>query len=184
MDHGRRRILLAGAAFVAAQAGAGKAAACSLTGTRKPRPFRRSECERAVEALVRMLNEAPSMPAQAVEDWYSQHSFEIDHDLLTPDSEGLTNEVDFFRDYRMSAGKLDSKPIRLVELELVRQRGNRAAFAFALKRYSYHPADPEGCNGLFTHEEYWGEEQTGYIATFVDNRLRQLRAFPEWFADT
>ena len=184
MDHGRRAILVAGAALLAAAGGAGRAAACSLTASRRPRPFRRGECERAVEALVRMLNEAHSIPEEAVEKWYSERRFEIENDLLTPDAEGLTHEVDFIRDYRMSGGKLDSKPIRLVELELVRQRGNRAAFAFALKRYSYHPADPEGCNGLFTHDEYWGEEQTGYIATFLDNRLRQLRGFPEWFADT
>ena len=184
MDPGRRAILVAGAALVVAAGGASRAGACSLSASRRPRAFRRGECERELEALVRMLNEGPSMPREAVEQWYTERGFEIEYDLLPRDAEGLTSEVDFLRDYRMSGGRLDSNPIRLVELELVRQRGNRAAFAFALKRHSYHPADPEGCNGLFTHGEFWGEEQAGYIATFMDNRLRQLRAFPEWFADT
>jgi hypothetical protein len=183
MDPGRRTILLAGAALLAAAAGARPTDACSLTGTRT-RPFRRGACEDELEELVRILNEAPSMSEEAVEAWYAERQFEVDHDLLWQE-EGKTVEVaDFLRTYRLSDGKLDSKPIRLVELELVRQRKNRAAFAFVLKRHSYHAADPEGCNGLFAHDEYWGDEQTGYIATFVNNRVERLREFPEWFADT
>lgn len=184
MDPGRRTILLAAAALVTAGAGAAQAGACSLTGTRRARPFRRHACERQLEELVRMLNEAPSMPAGAVEAWYEDRRFEVDDEILWTDSDVTVEVPVFLRTYRLAAGKLDSKPIRLVDLDLVRQRRNRAAFAFALKRYSYHPADPEGCNGMFTHDEYWGNEQTGYIATFVDNRLERLREFQEWFADT
>ena len=184
MDPGRRTILLAGAALVAGSAGAGPVSACSLAGTPRSRPFRREACERELRELVRILNEAPSMSAEAVEAWYEQREFEVDDDLLWTGADGNMEVPAFLRTYRLSGGKLDSKPIRLAELELVRQRGSRAAFAFALKRYSYHPADPEGCNGMFIHDEYWGEEQTGYIATFVNNRLERLREFPEWFADT
>jgi hypothetical protein len=183
MDAERRTILLAGAALLAATAGAGRAQACSLTGTRS-RPFRRSACEEELAELVRILNAAPSMSEAAVEAWYEERQFEVDDDLLEEQEGNIVDVPGFLRSYRLADGKLDSKPIRLVEVELVRQRGNRAAFAFTLKRHSYHAADPEGCNGLFTHGEYWGEERAGYIATFLNNRLTQLRAFPEWFADT
>jgi hypothetical protein len=181
MDCGRRTILLAGASLLGAVA-AGEATACSLTATAR-RPFRRGACEREIEALVRLLNEAPSMAAEAVSDWYAERQFEIDRDLLTPDSEGLTDPVDFLRAFRLTDGKPDPRPIRLADLDLVRQRGNNAAFGFTLVRWSYHPADREGCDGLFTHGEYWGEERSGYIAAFQNNRLRSLREFPEWFAD-
>jgi hypothetical protein len=124
------------------------------------------------------------MSAEAVEAWYEERGFEVDDEMLSAGPDGNMEVPAFLRTYRLSDGKLDSKPIRLAELDLVRQRGSRAAFAFTLKRYSYHAADPEGCNGMLTHDEYWGEEQTGYIATFVNNRLEQLREFPEWFADT
>jgi hypothetical protein len=183
MDHGRRAILLVAAALVAAASGAGPAGACSLTGTRS-RPFRRRACEDELEELVRILNEAPSMSAEAVEAWYEERQFEVDDEMLWQEEGERVEVADFLRTYRLSDGKLDSKPIRLVELELVRQRKNRAAFAFVLKRHSYHAADPEGCNGLFTHDEYWGDSQSGYIATFVNNRLERLREFPEWFADS
>lgn len=183
MDPGRRTILLAGAALFATSAGAGQAGACSLTATRA-RPFRRAECERQIEELVRMLNEAPSMPAGKVEAWYEERQFEVDDEMLWSEANVTVEVPAFLRSYRLSAGKLDSKPIRLTELQLVRQRKSQAAFAFTLKRHSYHPADPEGCNGMFVHEEYWGDEEAGYIATFVNNRLERLREFPEWFADT
>lgn len=182
MDPGRRTILLAGGALIAAAA-TGRAGACSLTATRS-RPFRRGACEDELEELVRILNEAPSMTEKAVEAWYEERQFEVDDELLWQEADNTVEVTDFLRTYRLSDGKLDSKPIRLAEVELVRQRKNRAAFAFVLKRHSFHAADPEGCNGLLTHGEYWGEEQTGYIATFVNNRLQRLRLFPEWFADT
>ena len=184
MDLGRRTILLGGAALVAAAAGPGPAGACSLAGAPRPRPFRREACERELRELVRILNEAPSMSAEAVEAWYEEREFEVDDELLWAGSGGNMEVPAFLRTYRLSEGKLDSKPIRLAELELVRRRGGHAAFAFTLQRYSYHAADPEGCNGMFVHDEYWGDEQTGYIATFVNNRLDRLREFPEWFADT
>jgi hypothetical protein len=175
-----RRALLA-AALAATMAGSA-AQGCSLTATRRPRPYREEECVRAIEDLVRMLNEAPSMPAETVEAWYADRGFSVDDELLFDSSERL-EAPQFLRTYRVSDGKLDSKPIRLAELELVRRRGNRAAFAFTLKRWSYHAADPEGCNGMFVHGEYWGPEQAGFIAAFENNGLTSLRLFPEWFAD-
>jgi hypothetical protein len=176
---GRRALL---AAALAATLAPRRAGACELTGTRRPRPYREEECVRAIEDLVRILNEAPSMPEEAVEAWYADRGFSVDDELLFDGSE-RPEASQFLRTYRLSDGKLDSKPIRLAELELVRRRGNRAAFAFALKRWSYHAADPEGCNGLFVHDEYWGPEQAGFIAAFENNAMRSLRLFPEWFAD-
>jgi hypothetical protein len=174
-----RRALLATA--LAATLVTGKARACEITATRRA-PYREDECVRAIEELVRMLNEAPSMPEAAVEAWYADRQFSVDDQLLV-DADSDNEPVQFLRTYRLSDGKLDSRPIRLAELERVRQRGNRAAFGFTLKRYSYHAADPEGCNGMFVHDEYWGEEQTGFIAAFENNRMTSLRRFPEWFAD-
>jgi hypothetical protein len=176
---GRRALL---AAALAATLAPGEARACELTGTRRPRPYREEECVRAIEELVRMLNEAPAMPEAAVEAWYADRQFSVDEELLFDGSERF-EAPQFLRTYRISDGKPDRRPIRLAELELVRHRGNRAAFAFTLKRWSYDAADPEGCNGLFVHGEYWGEERSGFIAAFENNRMTSLRLFPEWFAD-
>jgi len=175
---GRRALL---AAAMAATLAPGRARACEISATRRS-PYREDECLRAIEELVRMLNAAPSMPEAAVEAWYADRQFSVDDELLS-DAGERADAVQFLRTYRLSDGKLDSRPIRLAELERVRRRDNRAAFAFALKRYSYHAADPEGCNGMFAHDEYWGEEQAGFIAAFENNRMTSLRLFPEWFAD-
>lgn len=176
---GRRALL---AATLAATLAPGRAGACELTGTRRPRPYREEECVRAIEDLVRMLNEAPPMPQEKVEAWYADRRFSVDDELLF-DGNARVEAPQFLRTYRLSDGKLDSRPIRLAELELVRRRGNRAAFAFTLKRWSYHAADPEGCNGMFVHGEYWGEERAGFIAAFENNGITSLRLFPEWFAE-
>ncbi|MEA3039582.1 MAG: hypothetical protein QOE79_2095 [Sphingomonadales bacterium] len=176
---GRRALLTAA---VAATFAPGRAGACELTGTRRPLHWREEECVAAIEDLVRMLNEAPSMPKDAVEAWYADRGFSVDDELLFDGSE-RGEPVQFLRTYRLSDGKLDSRPIGLAELKRIRRRGKRTAFAFTLKRYSYHAADPEGCNGMFVHDQYWGEEQAGFIAAFEYNRMTSLRLFPEWFAD-
>jgi hypothetical protein len=179
LEIGRRALLAAG---LAATLVPDRARACELVATRRPLRWREEECVAAIEDLVRMLNEAPSMPKEAVEAWYADRGFSVDEELLF-DGSGRIEAPEFLRSYRVSDGKLDSRPIRLSELKRVRRRGNRTAFAFTLKRYSYHAADPEGCNGMFVHGEYWGEEQAGFIAAFEYNRMTSLRLFPEWFAD-
>jgi len=180
MEVKRRTIFAAGIAALGVTM-SGQAISCSITASREPSRFSDRACQRVIREFVRMLNEAPSMDINAVETWLEQNSISLDSDLLWSGSQ-QTDAATFLRTYRVSDGKLDPKPIRLTEIELVRQRANLASYAFTLRRYSHHAADPEGCNGLFVHDEYWGEEEAAYIAAFKNNQITNLREFPEWFA--
>ena len=125
-----------------------------------------------------MLNDGPSLKQADIQAWLDDRQINIDSDLLWHGDKQLS-EAEFFQSYRWSEGKLDTNPIRLKEVSLVQRRKNKAAYAFTLQRYSYNAADWEGCNGLFTHPEFWREQAAGYIASFEDNIVRSLRNFPE-----
>ncbi|MBJ7527516.1 MAG: hypothetical protein JHD10_09815 [Sphingomonadaceae bacterium] len=182
MNYGRRSLLAAGMTL-AAVVGT-KASACSLTVPERPRRFNDAVCRRQIDELVSIFNRAPSMTEEAVDTWLEERNVEFDDDLLWSDSEqAQLGPADFIRNFKMSGGQLDTKPIRLTEVSLIKNRGNLASYAFTLRRYSYTPADPQGCNGLFTHDEFWDYAHTGYIAAFTNNRMDTLRAFPEWFSD-
>ncbi len=176
----RRTFIAAGLGIAGTLLGSG-AKACSIPASVKSRPFSDAACRRQIRELVALLNEAPSMHPSAVEAWLEHRSIEFGDDLLWTGSEQL-DAATFVRTFKLSDGKVDGKPIRLADVSLIRERGNRASYAFTLRRYSYHAADPEGCNGLFVHDEYWGEEEAAYIAAFENNRMGTLRGFPEWFA--
>ncbi len=176
----RRAFIAAGLGIAGTLLGSG-AEACSISPSVKPRPFSDAACRRQIRELVTLLNEAPSMDSNAIEAWLAQHRINFGDDLLWAGSEQL-DPATFVRTFKLSDGKEDIKPIRLADMSLIRERGNRASYAFTLRRYSYHAADPEGCNGLFVHDEYWGEEEAAYIAAFENNRMGSLRGFPEWFA--
>lgn len=157
------------------------AAACSLAAVPRPLRFSDAQCRRQIREWVSLLNSAPSMKPDAVEAWLEERSITLDHELLRSGSDQV-DEATFIRSFRVSAGKLDPKDIRLADIGLVRQRDNLASYAFTLRRYRYYPADDEGCNGLFVHDEYWGNEDRAFIASFTNNRMKTLRTFPEWFA--
>lgn len=175
----RRDILAAGLVGIGVSVASG-ASACSLTARKNVR-FSDALCQRQIEQFVDLLNRASEMAEEDVQKAVEELSVSLEPDLLWQGDKTI-DDVTFFRTYRVSSGKLDTKPIDLREVTLIRQRGQSASYAFTLRRYSYHPADDEGCNGLFTHDEYWGNEDTGYIAVFNDNRLLSVREFIEWFA--
>jgi hypothetical protein len=182
MNYGRRSLLAAGMTL-AAVVGT-KASACSLTVPERPRRFNDAVCRRQIDELVSIFNRAPSMTKEDVGNWFEKRNINFDEYLLWSDSEQeQLSPADFIRNFKMSGGQLDTKPIRLTEVSLIKNRGNLASYAFTLRRYSYTPADPQGCNGLFTHDEFWDYAHTGYIAAFTNNRMDTLRAFPEWFSD-
>lgn len=122
------------------------------------------------------------MDREKIEAWTEEKNIDFSDELLEADAERI-GPADLIGTFKISGGKLDIKPIRLLDLEIVQQRANQASYAFTLKRYSYTPADPEGCNGMFTHDEFWQFESAGYIASFKNNRMRTFRPFPEWFAE-
>lgn len=178
---GRREILAGGIIGIGALL-APPAEACSLTGVRRVR-FDDDACRQALRDWVELLNSAPKMSVEAVEAKAEALNVTLDDDLLDDhagDGGVLDRSVAFYRRFRMSDERLDPRPIRISEIQLLRQLKNRAAYQFALERYSYHAADEEGCNGMFTHGEYFGIERSAYLATFRNNRFDSIRTFPEW----
>src|SRR3546814_417462 len=157
--------------------------ACTVLPTARVKPFRRAECEQQIHDLIAFMNEAPSLPPGAVSDWVDSRAIEVEVEYPVSENVGgaLYNYL-FFREYRISGGKLDPDPIRLKEINLIRNVKNHASFQFTLTRNQFSPADDEGCNGLFTHGEYFRKTDTAFIARFFNNRLKSFYDFPEWFA--
>ena len=167
-----RRELFAATIVTVGAIGSSAANACSLTIPRKPASFRDAYCEQRIRSFVAFANIAHVKSDEEVDKWEEQTG-------ISPAYEGDFDET--VKTLRLGDGKVDPKPIKIVELELIRQLKNRASYAFVLKRHRYFAADEEGCNGLFTHGEYFGEETTAYLATFENNEFRTFREFPDWY---
>ena len=183
---GRREVLACGAAGVAL-ALAPSAEACSLVANPRRR-FSDRACRAALQAWVDLLNRAPQMSIEQIEEVDDELSVEIDDELVDDVVSEEINSADerrqaFYKEFRLSGGRLDTRPIRIDEINLIRQLRSLATYQFTLERYSYHPADPEGCDGLFTHDEYWGLDRVSYLATFTNNRMQSVRRFPEWYLE-
>lgn len=180
----RRALLIGGAAGMSALAAA-EAEACSLTLTVRSPPFDDRMCRRRIRDWVALLERGPAMTDAAVEGAAEALGVAVHGDIVgaalgdraRPPSEGW---VQFYKAFRLSAGRPDTRRIRISELNLLRQVGSRAAYQFTLDRYSYHPADDEGCNGMFVHGEYYGLERTAYLATFANNRFQEIKWFQDW----
>ena len=182
MELGRRAILVAGLTLATAAAET-PASACTLIPRVRPKRFDDVACRLQINELVELLDRAHSVDEAAIDVWLKNRGVAIDDALI--DSEmGYRNAAEFVKNYKMSGGKLDTKPIQVIDITLVKKRQNQAAYAFVLRRYAYNPADLEGCNGLLTHGEYWAYRDAGYIAAFTNNEMETFRAFPEWFADS
>jgi hypothetical protein len=181
---GRRALLAGAAAGISALAG-GSAEACSVIATRSSRPFDDRICRRRIRDWVALLERGPAMSDAAIEAAAEALGVAVHRDIAgaalgdraRPPSGG---PVQFYKAFRLSAGRPDPRPIRISELNLLRRVQNRAAYQFTLDRYSYHPADDEGCNGLFTHAEYYGLDRTAYLATFANNRFQEIKWFQDW----
>jgi hypothetical protein len=179
---GRRELFgsaIAGVALITAS----EARACIIVPTPKAKPFRSSQCERQIYEIVDFMNLAPGLSMSEIEKWVDDRDIDVAYEYpVSQNVGGVLYNYMFFKEYKMSGGKLDAKPIRVAEINLVRQTKNQAAFQFTLEREQFFPADDEGCDGLFTHDEYVGKTQTAFIARFLNNKLESFREFEEWFA--
>jgi hypothetical protein len=149
--------------------------------------FNDRTCQQQLQQFVKLLNDGPSMEPEAitaqVEEWGISIGDDALWDTLAEEANNVGRNYQFFKKYKISGGKIDSKPILLRDVNLIRQLKNRATYQFTLRRHSYHPADSEGCNGLFTHGEFWGNDDYSYLATFTNNRLKTVETFPEWYLE-
>ena len=182
----RRAFLLAGAAGLGALA-ARPAEACSITADRNT-PFDDRACRRALRGFVDLLNRGPQMSLEAIAREADGLSVTVDQEMIYETvAEADATETDkiyyFYKEFRLSDGKPDPRPMRVSEESLIRRLRNRATYQFTLERYSYHEADPDGCNGMFTHDEFFGVDRTSYLATFHNNRLTSVKPFPEWYLE-
>jgi hypothetical protein len=179
-----RRALLAAAAAGMSALAAGGAEACSLTATRN-RPFDDRACRRRIRDWAALLDRGAGMSDSAIDAAAEAIGGSVDHDIVLavlgdrvpPSPE---RPVQFYKEFRLAGGRPDPRPIRLSELNLLRRVGSRAVYQFTLDRYSYHPADQEGCNGMFTHDEFYGVDRTAYLATFQNNQLQAIKWFEDW----
>src|SRR3546814_16592690 len=73
----------------------------------------------------------------------------------------------------------DSKPIKLLEISLLKNAGNRASFVFVLERHSWSPA--QDCDGEEWESEGFSTRAKAYVAQFHNNVFTSFRDFPEWF---
>lgn len=179
---GRRAVLLGAAVGVGLLAET--AEACTIAQVRRV-PFADARCRRHIRTWVDLLDHGPAMSDQAIQAAAQALNGRLDNDIVR---EVLGDEVppspehpiQFYKRFRLSSGRPDPRPIRISELNRLHQVGNRAVYQFTLDRYSYHPADPEGCNGMFVHDEYYGVDRTAYLATFENNVLQGIKWFDEW----
>ena len=184
---GRRRFLGVvgvGASMIWA---AEEAAACSIVATNVT-PFSDRRSRAAIAEFVALLNEAATLPNEELMRRQDEMSVVIEDEWVDErvgDREPGHGGRDylFVKEFRVSGGRLDPRPIEIEDINLIRRLGNKATYQFTLKRYSYHPADYEGCNGLFTHDAYYGYDRLSCLATTYANRLQTVRRFPEWYLD-
>jgi hypothetical protein len=67
---------------------------------------------------------------------------------------------------------------------MIRELRNRASYQFTLERHAYVPAfedDGGSCTG--SSPEHYEQYRTSYVARFLNNRLRGVRQFPEWYLE-
>ena len=183
----RRQVLALGGVGIALLYPHASATACSISPQNRT-PFNDRRSRGSIADFVQLLNEAATLPEEeairrrdemgvVLEDaWVEERVGERDRSHAGRD-------YLFVREFRMAGGQLDTRPIEIEEINLIRRLGNRATYQFTMKRYSFHPADPEGCNGLFTHDAFYGYERLSCLATTYANRLQAVRRFPEWYLE-
>ncbi|HEX8389640.1 MAG TPA: hypothetical protein VF636_11515 [Sphingomonas sp.] len=172
--------------MVAGVAGAAGAEACSLTPRLKPRPHSDVACRKSLDDLIAVIRSAPSISDAELTRRTAELAISFDSSVSDPildyPNRSPIELTELLRGWSASAGKADRKPIRLAEVNPLKENDGVALYQFTLLRDQYHPADEEGCNGLFTHEEFFGPERRSYLGTFINNRLRNVTAFDEWLA--
>lgn len=175
-----RRALFGGLALAAI---ADDAQACSLVARQRPVGFSETAALRSLRALVTLINDAPRLTDEMLAERAGSWNFDdsVSDPLLNyaQPAHPIENTT-ILRAWGTADGKPDRTPIRLIESNLLKERGGIALYQFTLRRDQYHAADPEGCNGLFVHGEYYGPEDAAYLGTLRNNVLRDIRAFPEW----
>lgn len=188
----RRELLAAGTAGAALFAAA-PAHACSVAATRRE-PFSDRECLQSLRQWVNLLNAAPSMAENQLRGQVDDLSVSVndDHLLFGVLAERVRDpdlrSYGFYREFRLSGGRLDPRPIRLAETNRIRRVGTRATYQFTLERYRYRPdvteeeaaGDSCGNGAVPAHYE---TERTSYLATFWNNRLQAVKQFPEWYLE-
>ena len=153
-----------------------RANACTISAKRRPISFRSGSCESKLRQFIAFANIAHTKTDDEVFEWQEKTGIDPDYDGYEWDRSSF-----LIKSLRMSDKKLDPKLIRIGELELLRQKQNLATYVLTLRRNQFFAADEEGCNGLFTHGEYYADTEKPYLATFENNEFRTLRDFPEWY---
>lgn len=161
------------------------AAACSIVPTSRT-PFHDRRSRASIGKFVALLNEAATLSDEELMRRQDEMSVVLEDDWVDEQvgdrqTGAIGRDYLFVKQFRVSGGILDPRPIEVEDVNLIRRLGNRATYQFTLKRYSYHPADLEGCNGLFTHDAYYGYDRLSCLATTSANRLQTVRRFPEWY---
>lgn len=187
----RRQVLAAGVVGAALFAAA-PANACSIVASRRV-PFSERECLTQLARWVAVLNDGPSLSTQELQERVDALSVDVDDDELLyrvltdrardPDHRSYT----FYKEFRLSGGQADPRPILLAETNRIRRLRSRATYQFTLQRYRYIPAvrDEEAAGGSCetASDAHYRVERTAYLATFWNNRMQTVKLFPEWYLE-
>lgn len=157
--------------------------ACSLAGRLKPRAFYDAACRNSLDRLVALIRMAPRRSAEELVTKAEATSIHFDETVSDPilnyPNRSPIERAELIAGWSMAGGKADRTAIRLIEVNSLKSEKGVALLQFTLQRDQFHPAD-EGCNGLFTHGDFYGPERRSYLGTFINNDLRQVTAFDQW----
>lgn len=115
MEFARRSLLNAANTLAAACATESATSACSLSAPVRPKRFDDFACRKQIVELVDMLNRGVVIEEAEIDAWLEERPIVFDEDLLWSGAETMSPAA-FIRNFKISDGKLDSKPIRISEI--------------------------------------------------------------------
>jgi len=188
MELSRRDVVgvgaLAGAILVAESA-----KACSLIASVKPIPLSEADSRASLNRLVALINAAPMMAKRDLSDQAYGLSLEFDKsvpEFLNIETASLPLEDPAIIDgWTINNGKRDNAPIKIQEFRQLKRGEGVALYTIRLRRSVFWPeitqedSERSSC-GMGAVDAHFEPQDSAYIGTFRNNKLRKLTLFPDW----
>lgn len=185
-----RRTLFATAAAIAAGAET-IANGCSLVARRRAKSFSDAACRRSLEALVRLINDAPRLSDQVLGSRADELSINFDPDVTGPildyPNRSPIDAAELLRAWTRTAQTRDRAPLRLAEVNLLKGDRGLALYQFTLRRERFFAEvteeDAAGDSCGSAAPAHYSTTLASYLGVFRNNRLHTVRAFDEWLQE-
>lgn len=183
-----RRLLLSGFGGLAGASFAAAGAACSFTARLKPISVSDAACRRSLQALVRLINDAPALADGDLSTRAALLAINFDSNVSDPilnyPNHSPIEYVDLLRAWGSSDGKRDRSPISLREVNMLKGERGVALYQFTLRRDQFHgeitAEEAAGDSCAVPSEAFYGPEDTSYLGLFKNNELREVSSFDAW----